>query len=126
MEDGRIPDNRITASSIWDHYHGPRYARLNHQRAMPVRGGWSAQRNDLKQWIQADLGGLKRVSGVVTQGRNGGGHRQWVTKFTVQYSENGETWRNVEDVNGHRVRIQTIYYKHDRNIYILVQYQYIS
>ena len=103
MEDGRIPDSSITASSEWDHYHGPRYARLNHQQANPIKGAWSAKYMNLNQWIQADLGGWKLVSGVVTQGRNA--HSQWVTKFTVQYSDNGETWSNVEDVNGQKVRI---------------------
>ena len=104
MEDGRIADNRITASSEHDPEHGSRNARLNHQEAPPVTGSWSAKTNDLNQWIQADLGGLKQVSGVATQGRNGGAP-QWVTKFIVQYSENNKTWSNIEDVNGQKVRI---------------------
>ena len=103
MEDGRIRDNGITASSQWDSHHGPRYARLYQQEKLPTRGAWSAKTNDLNQWIQADLGGLKRVSGVITQGRNA--LDQWVIKFTVQYSENGKTWNNVNDVNGQKVRI---------------------
>ena len=104
MEDGRIRDNGITASSQWDSHHGPRYARLYHQEKLPARGAWSAKTNDLNQWIQADLGSLKRVSGVTTQGRNTE-HSQWVTKFTVQYSEDGKTWNNVNDVTGQKVRI---------------------
>ena len=103
MEDGRIPDYRITASSEYDHENGPRNARLNHKEDWPIRGAWTAKTNDPNQWIQVDLGDLKRVSGVVTQGRNGQ-YQRWVTKFFVQYSENGETWNNVTDVNGQRVR----------------------
>ena len=103
MEDKRIPDRSITASSESDHYHGPHNARLNHQAALPVKGSWSAGSNDLNQWIQADLAELKQVSGVVTQGRNG--HPQWVTKFIVQYSDNSEIWSNIEDVNGQKVSI---------------------
>ena len=111
MEDGRIADNRITASSEHDdHRHGPRNARLNHQEAWPVAtGSWSAKTSDLNQWIQADLGGLKQVSGVATQGRNG--HPQWVTKFMVQYSETDETWNYIEDGNGQKVRIYKQSYK---------------
>ena len=104
MEDGRIPDNRITASSEWDPYHVPSNARFNRPQILPTTGGWSAKTKDRNQWIQAYLGGLKTVSGVVTQGRNLG-HMQWVTKFTVQYSEDDETWSNVKDVNLLRVRI---------------------
>ena len=103
MEDKRIPDRSITASSEWDHYHGPHNARLNHQSAPPVTGSWSAGTNDLNQWIQADLGELKKVSGVLTQGRNG--LPAWVTKFIVQYSDNSEIWSNIEDVNGQKVSI---------------------
>ena len=104
MEDGRIRDNRITASSQWDFHHGPGNARLYRPEIPPTTGAWSAKTNDLNQWIQAHLGGLKRVSGVATQGRNGK-YKQWVTKFTVQYSENGKIWSNVEDVNGQKVRL---------------------
>ena len=106
MEVGGIPDSRITASSEADHYHGSRNARLNHLVAPPVTGSWSAKTIDLNQWIQADLGELKQVTGVVTQGRNAYG--QWVTKFIVQCSDDSEIWSNIEDVNGQIVRIQTI------------------
>ena len=58
----------------------------------------------LTSGYRRDLGSLKRVSGVTTQGRNTE-HSQWVTKFTVQYSEDGKTWNNVNDVNGQKVRI---------------------
>ena len=102
MEDGGIPDSRITASSELDHYHGSRNARLNH--LSPVTGSWSAKTNDLNQWIQADLVELKQVSGVVTQGRNAFG-QQWVTKFIVQCSDNSDIWSYIEDVNGQVVRI---------------------
>ena len=102
MEDGSIPDNRITASTEWTKNHGPSNARLNRPKTPPTTGSWSAKRNDLNQWIQVDLSNLKRVSGVATQGRNA--YPQWVTNFTVQYSANGETWCNVNDVNGQKVR----------------------
>ena len=65
----------------------------------PTAGAWTAGTNDLDQWIQADLsgaaGGLKRVTGVVTQGLNGGDASEWVTAFTVSYSQDGGTWTLV-------------------------------
>ena len=112
MEDRYIPDNRITASSTWEDNlnFGPSNARLNRPETSPTTGSWTAKINDLNQWIQADLGGLKQVSGVVTQGRNGGYNgvddsgTQWVTKFKVSYSEVGTTWSLVRDDNGQEVR----------------------
>ena len=104
MEDGRIPDSRITASSKWDPNHGPGNARLNRPKTPPTTGSWSSKTNDLHQWITADLGGLKWVTGVVTQGRHGGEFQQWVTKFIVQYSENSHSWSYVAGDNGQKVR----------------------
>ena len=106
MEDGSILDNQITASSEWDQYHGPSNARLNRPVTPPTTGAWSAKTNDLNQWIQVDLGGFKQVLGVVTQGRNG--HSQWVTRFNVQYSQNGQIWNYIKDSYGHNVRIDII------------------
>ena len=103
MEDGSILDNQITASSEWNANHGPSNARLNRPATPPTTGAWSAKTNNRNQWIQADLGGLKWVSGVVTQGRNGA-YSQWVTRFNVQYSENGQIRNYVEDSNGRNVR----------------------
>ena len=101
MEDGRIPDNNIIASSKYSSGVEAYYGRLNRQE-----GSWTARTNNLNQWIQVDLSELKHMSGVITQGRNS--YSQWVTKFVVQYSTNGETWSSVTDVNGQQVRIFTI------------------
>ena len=117
MEDGGISDDRITASSTWvdNPDHGPSNARLNRPETPPTTGAWTAKTNNLSQWIQADLsgsiGGLKWISGVDTQGRNGGyrgeNTTQWVTKFKVSYSDNGETWSFAKD-KGQNVRKQTL------------------
>ena len=115
MEDGRILDYRITASSEFGRDFAASNARLNRPQMTPTRGAWSAGVNDLNQWIQADLGGLKRVSGVVIQGRED--HPQWVKKFLVQYSENGVIWMNVEDGNGQRVRIFVYRHSPDKQAY---------
>ena len=51
-------------------------------------GSWSARHNNLGQWLQIDLGNKHtKVTGLATQGRNG--YDQWVTKYKVQYSDNG-------------------------------------
>ena len=50
---------------------------------MQFPGGWSALTSDENQWIEADFGVAVRVDAVVTQGRQGDGHNQWVTSYKV-------------------------------------------
>ena len=102
MEDRRIPDTQITASSVFDSNHGTSNARLNRPRQGSTTGAWSAKTNDLNQWIQADLGSVQSVSGVVMQGRNA--VPQWVTNYRVQFSVDGNSWSNIVDANGQNVR----------------------
>ena len=45
---------------------------------------------DSASWIQADLGQVRKVTGVVIQGCPNEDH--WVTKFKVQHSMDGSTW----------------------------------
>ena len=88
MEDGRIEDSHLTASSSKSDDHEPHNARLNHQATRPLgsgrRGAWRAADNDHKSpWIQVNLGATKNVSGVVLQGREDSD--QWVTKYKVMF-----------------------------------------
>ena len=107
MEDGRITDSQITASSEIVHtiYHGPTNARLNQRQESGVTSGsWSAQTKDTNQWIQVDLRVATWVTGVMIQGR--AGNNQWVKKFKVQYSSDGVIWKYVRtaDYQGEQVK----------------------
>ena len=91
MEDGRIRDSQITASSVWDNnvaFYGPTNARLNHPAAVDdgnliTAGAWTQYIDDINRWIQVDLGVSMIVSGIVLQGREDAD--QWVTKYKVTY-----------------------------------------
>ena len=61
------------------------YARLNHQSV------WIVKRNDANQWIQVDLSKIMTVKGVATQGRVLSS-LQCVTKYKLQYSNDGQTF----------------------------------
>jgi len=87
MENRLIKDSQITASTQWDSNHAAIQARLNFKAGGHKKGGWSALRNDHYQWIQVTLGSYTKLTGIATQGRNG--HSQWVTKYRLQYSQNG-------------------------------------
>ena len=88
MENGAISNGQITASSQWGANHAAIQGRLHFQGTSTKAGSWSALTNDVNQWLQIDLGNLRTtVTRVATQGRNG--YSQWVTKYKLQYSEDG-------------------------------------
>ncbi|XP_072017521.1 uncharacterized protein [Amphiura filiformis] len=105
MEDSRIEDEQITASSVWrkaayNNRCGPHNARLNHQRSITgtrSAGAWIAAIDNVNQWIQVNLRAVMWVSGVMIQGRNG--YDRWVTKFKVQYKTYGVDWIYVQTLN---------------------------
>ena len=92
MESGAILDFQISASSEWDSNHAAQQARLHFVKTDYRTGAWSAKFNDLNQWLQIYLLKTTRVSGVATQGRNGCPCDQWVTKYKLQYSEDGQAF----------------------------------
>ncbi len=87
MESGDITDSQITASSEASSALAAKYARLN------LSPAWSAQINNLDQWIQVDLVDIVQVTGVMTQGVVL--YNQWVTKYKVEYSTDNDTWVTV-------------------------------
>ena len=91
MESKAIPDAQISASSQLDDTHAPKQARLHMQAVGSNNGGWSADINNFHQWLQVDLGSNTMVTRVATQGRNG--LDQWVTKYRIQYSYVGNSFR---------------------------------
>ena len=92
MERSDISDGQITASTVWDVNHAAVQGRLHYLATPSKAGSWSARFNNLDQWLQIDLGNqLTRITGLATQGRNNFG--QWVTKYKVQYSDNGANFQ---------------------------------
>ena len=94
MESGAIADSQITASSEYDIYHRPSRARLyTKDWAIPGIGlgigAWASLADDLNQWLQADLGKITPVTHVATQGRNFVSPTQMVTKYKLQFSNDG-------------------------------------
>ena len=99
MEDGRIRDNQISASTSYESIlfsHGPENGRLNRRHVQNITSGaWSAGLNDISQWIQVDLMVPTRIIGVKTQGRQHP-YSQWVKMFKIQYSKTGMEWIYVQ------------------------------
>jgi len=96
MENGAISNGQITASSEWDVNHAAIQGRLNFQGNENKRGAWSARSNNNDQWFQVDLGSqYTKVTRVATQGRLD--YPQWVTKYKLQYSNDGENFQYYRD-----------------------------
>ena len=106
MESGLIKDAQITASTQWDANHAAVQGRLNFQAGGGKAGGWSARRNDANQWIQVDLNAYTKVTRIVTQGRNA--YNQWVTKYKLQYSEDGLRYRFYHEQGQNLPKVYTI------------------
>ena len=92
LENGKISDAQITASSEWNPNHGATNARLNFQAHEGKTGAWSARSNDMNQWLQVDFRQQAEVTGIRTQGRGNCGCNQWVKSYTISYSNDGCTF----------------------------------
>ena len=96
LEDGRIANALMSASSYYNNNLGPWNGRLQSRRS------WSAKRNNRNQWLKVDLGAMARITGVATQGRQD--RRQWVKTYSVSYSKNGFQWNYYKERARTKVR----------------------
>ena len=101
LEDGKVPDRAFSASSQWDKYHRANRARLNSVATKRYRGGWSARKNNRRQWLQVKLRRRARITGLATQGRQD--LNQWVRSYSFSYSLTGRSFRPYQE-NG-RVKV---------------------
>ena len=93
MESGAIADSQLTASSELDSDHGIKRARLHTKETDAYsRGSWVSATNDMNQWYQVDLGKITPVVYLATQGRNSWSPVQMVTKFKLQFSDDGTSF----------------------------------
>ena len=96
MENRRIKDAQITASSEFHPNYAAIQGRLNFKAGGGKQGGWSSRSNDANQWIQVALSSYTKLTGIATQGRNGHS-RQWVTKYQLQYSNDGVSFHYYKE-----------------------------
>ncbi|XP_032802376.2 neuropilin-2-like isoform X1 [Petromyzon marinus] len=95
MESLEIRDEQITASSMYPNKEWmPKQARLNN----PVHA-WTPAADSNKEWIQADLGYLKILSGIATQGAISKDSKKsyYVTSYKMEVSSNGDDWMMLKE-----------------------------
>ena len=100
MENGKILDTAITASSVYGKDYLAAHGRLNLNSAGCA---WASAILGINTaWIQVDLEDIKSVTGVATQGRCNA--NQWVTSYTVSYSTDGQSWDFFKESDSTKVR----------------------
>ena len=98
MEDGRIKDSQITASSVLkEKTPYPWLARLNRNIGgwgawCPDRTGGKINEKNYDQYIQIDLVNLTEITGIATQGRSYLGGREYAEDYKISYRRDGGIW----------------------------------
>ncbi|XP_038047485.1 lactadherin-like [Patiria miniata] len=102
MEDGRIPDESITASSFYRNLptYAPPRTRLYTQGSAAA---WCYDGSEDSPWIQVNFNGTVTITGLITQGR-GDRYNQWVTEHQVSYSDDAQSWDQVTDAFGTQIK----------------------
>lgn len=96
MENKRIPDSALTASSSWRNGLDPRYARLHSATS------WSAGINNRSQWLQVDLGMETAIKKIATQSKHDSPSR--VTTYEIISRVDGGEWEPYLENNAVKVR----------------------
>ena len=98
-DNNTIPDARMTASDFLDTRSFPYYGRLRGTRG---DGGWcSRRRSGKKKYIQVDMGEVRSLCGVATQGIQS--YPEWTTSYKLHLSTNSTTWNIYKETNIEKV-----------------------
>ena len=94
-----MPDARLTASTFHSRLQYPYYARLNENRG---RRAWCPKTSsDRTDYLQVDMGAVRFVCAVATQGERTGSN--WATSYKVYLSTDGVTWNAYKEDNAEKV-----------------------
>ena len=95
MEDGSIPDNKITASSTYSN------SEVAWGRLHCLKGSWAPNTDTGYQWLQVNfVPEVKLIAHITTQGN--GKNYWWVKKYYVMYKKRQEALTEYME-NSHTV-----------------------
>ncbi|XP_071314337.1 coagulation factor VIII [Trachinotus anak] len=103
----QIPDSSFSASSSYSSLlrsWKPSLARLHQEGSA---NAWRPKNNNPHEWLQVDLGKMRRITGVITQGARSLLTQMMVTEFSVTFSHDGLTWSSVLEDTSQREQIFT-------------------
>uniref|UniRef100_A0A7N6B4B9 Neuropilin n=1 Tax=Anabas testudineus TaxID=64144 RepID=A0A7N6B4B9_ANATE len=94
MESGEITSDQIMASSQYNPSWSPERSRLNY-----YENAWTPAEDSNKEWIQVDLGFLRFISAIGTQGAISQETQKiyFVKTYKVDVSSNGEDWITLKE-----------------------------
>ncbi|XP_067342547.1 neuropilin-1a isoform X3 [Channa argus] len=100
MESGEITSDQIMASSQYNPSWSPERSRLNY-----YENAWTPAEDSNKEWIQVDLGFLRFVSAIGTQGAISQETQRiyFVKSYKVDVSSNGEDWITLKEGSKQKV-----------------------
>ena len=101
LQNRRLPDSRITASSEWNHFHAARLGRLGQVKHGRFVGAWCAKHNNHLQWFKCDFGRPMKITKIATQGRQD--TNQWVTSFYLSSSQDNVHWEMYKFRSAYKV-----------------------
>ncbi|KAM9356695.1 coagulation factor VIII [Symphorus nematophorus] len=107
LQNRLIPDSNFSASSSYSSMlrrWPPELARL-HQEGNT--NAWRPKNDNPHEWLQVDLGKMRRITAVVTQGARSMFTQMMVTEFSVTISHDGHTWNSVLEKDSQREKIFT-------------------
>ena len=109
LEDRRVPDQLMTASSFYNYYGAARNARLHQRRVGSMGGAWVAKRSDKRQWLKIDFEGVVRATRISTQGRQNSD--QWVTTYYLEFSIKGYRFVTYKENGKTKVCVKGHYFR---------------
>jgi hypothetical protein len=83
--------SRITATSSASQ-------RGSNQAILWGGSAWTAENSDFDQALAIDLGAIKNVTGIATQGR--AHSNEYVLEYRIQFGTNGKDWTDYKEVDG--------------------------
>ena len=66
---------------------------------------FALQNNNPHEWLQVDLGRVKRITGVITQGARSIMTKMMVTEFSVTVSHDERSWSSVLEESSQREKV---------------------
>lgn len=101
LQNGRLKNHLMKASSQWDKFHAPFLGRLHRPRHGKYMGAWCAKSNNKYQYLQIDFTRPSKIIKITTQGRQDA--NQWVTQYYITHSVNAINFVEYKERNNRKV-----------------------
>ena len=106
MQNGKIPDSAISASTEHSSSQGAINARLYFLSKSGRTGAWTAGSRDVYQYLQVNFGDWTKVSRVAMQGRSDAD--QWVKSFSLSYGYDPVFFKDYKENGSRKVSLSKL------------------